>query len=84
LLINNITINTYKYYDVIKGHMVAIETNFNTFNNVAGFMNIFSGFDNDFEITLEGVFRKINPPPCPICVTKMNQNGYNEIDISTI
>jgi hypothetical protein len=58
--------------------MVAIDTNFSNFNNVAGFMNIFSGFDNDFEITLEGVLRLKNAPPCPSCDTQMNHNGHNE------
>jgi len=58
--------------------MVAIDSNFNNFHNVPGFMDIFSGFDNDFEITSEGVFRKRTPPPCPICDTKMNHNGHNK------
>jgi hypothetical protein len=58
--------------------MVAINLNFTNFNNVAGFMNIFSGFDNDFEITSEGVFRLKNAPPCPFCDTQMNHNGHNK------
>lgn len=58
--------------------MVAINLNLNNFNNVASFMNIFNGFDNDFEITSDGVLRQKNAPPCPFCGTKMNQNGYNE------
>jgi hypothetical protein len=37
--------------------MVAIDSNFSNFNNVAGFMNILNGFDNDFEITSDGVLR---------------------------
>jgi hypothetical protein len=58
--------------------MVAIETNLDNFHNVSGFMDVFSDFDNNFEITLEGVFRKKIPPPCPICDTKMNHNGHNK------
>jgi hypothetical protein len=58
--------------------MVAINFNLTNFNNVASFMNIFNGFDNDFEITSDGVLRQKNAPPCPFCGTKMNQNGYNE------
>jgi hypothetical protein len=57
--------------------MVAINLNLTNFNNVASFMNIFSGFDNDFEITSDGVLRQKNAPPCHFCGTKMNQNGYN-------
>jgi hypothetical protein len=57
--------------------MVAINFNLTNFNNVASFMNIFNGFDNDFEITSDGVLRQKNAPPCPFCGTKMNQNGYN-------
>jgi len=58
--------------------MVAINSNFSNFNNVASFMNIFNGFDNDFEITSDGVLRQKNAPPCPFCGIKMNHNGYNE------
>jgi len=58
--------------------MVAINSNFSNFNNVSSFMNIFNGFDNDFEITSDGVLRQKNAPPCPFCGTKMNHNGYNE------
>ena len=38
--------------------MVAINFNLTNFNNVARFMNIFNGFDNDFEITSDGVLRQ--------------------------
>jgi hypothetical protein len=41
-------------------------------------MNIFNGFDNDFEITSEGVFRLKNAPLCPSCDTQMNHNGHNK------
>ena len=58
--------------------MVAINTNFNNYPDVDGFINVFSCFSNDFEIASNGVFRKKIAPPCPICGTKMNHNGYNE------
>jgi hypothetical protein len=58
--------------------MVAIDSNFNNFHNIPGFMDIFSGFDNDFEITSEGVFRLKNAPLCPSCDTQMNHNGHNK------
>jgi len=58
--------------------MVAIDLNLSNFKNVAGFMNIFNGFDNDFEITSEGVFRLKMAPLCPSCDTQMNHNGHNK------
>jgi hypothetical protein len=58
--------------------MVAINLNLTNFNNVASYMNVFNGFDNDFEITSDGVLRQKIAPPCPFCGTEMNQNGHNE------
>lgn len=58
--------------------MVAINTNFDTFKDVPGFMNLFGGYDNDFEITSTGVFRRKISPHCPICGTKTNHNGHNK------
>jgi len=58
--------------------MVAINLNLTNFNNVASFMNIFNGLDNNFEITSDGVLRQKNAPPCPSCDTQMNHNGYNK------
>ena len=58
--------------------MFAIYLNLSNFKNVAGFMNIFNGFDNDFEITSEGVFRLKMAPLCPSCDTQMNHNGHNK------
>ena len=52
-----------------------------TFNNLGDFdilMNIFTGFSNDFEVTLNGVLRKKIAPPCPICGTQKNHNGSNQ------
>ena len=58
--------------------MVAINTNLSNFQNVSSFVNLFSGFDNDFEITSEGVFRKKIAPLCPMCDTQTNHNGHNK------
>ncbi len=60
ILIVIIIIDIYNYYDVIKGHMVAINSNFSNYNNVVSFMNIFNGFDNDFKITSDGVLLRNN------------------------
>jgi len=38
---------------------------------------ILNGFSNDFEFTAKGVFRLINPPPCPDCGFSMSHNGFN-------
>lgn len=38
---------------------------------------ILNGFSNDFEFTAKGVFRMINPPPCPDCGFPMSHNGFN-------
>ncbi len=58
--------------------MVTINLNLTNFNNVAGFMNIFNGLDNNFEITSDEVLRQKNAPPCPSCDTQMNHNGHNK------
>lgn len=39
--------------------------------------SIFREYTNDFEYTADGVFRRILPPQCPKCGTRMNHNGYN-------
>jgi hypothetical protein len=38
---------------------------------------ILDGFSDDFEFTANGVFRMINPPPCPDCGFPMSRNGFN-------
>ena len=38
---------------------------------------ILNNFSNDFEFTANGVFRMINPPPCPDCGFPMSHNGFN-------
>ena len=38
---------------------------------------ILSDFSNEFEFTADGVFRMINPPPCPDCGSPMSHNGFN-------
>ena len=58
--------------------MVAINLNFNNFNGVGAFLNLFSGFGNEFEITSEGVLCKIIALECPDCGTNMDHNGHND------
>jgi len=58
--------------------MVAINLNFSNFNGVGAFLNLFSGFGNEFEITSEGVFCRIIAPECPDCGTNMDHNGHND------
>ena len=38
---------------------------------------ILNNFSNEFEFTAGGVFRMINPPPCPDCGSSMSHNGFN-------
>lgn len=40
-------------------------------------MNAFKGHSNEYEYTPDGIFRKIIPPPCPLCGSQMSHNGYN-------
>ena len=58
--------------------MVAINSTFANFGGVGAFLNLFSGFGNEFEITSDGVFCKIIAPECPDCGTNMDHNGHND------
>jgi hypothetical protein len=40
-------------------------------------LSIFVGYGNEFEYTADGIFRRVVPPSCPICGTRMDHNGYN-------
>ena len=57
--------------------MVIITTNFNTFPEIPILGVVFSGFGDEYEYTTNNIFRKKNPPPCPICDNKMVHNGFN-------
>ena len=38
---------------------------------------ILNDFSDDFELTANGVFRRISPPLCPYCGYPMSHNGFN-------
>jgi hypothetical protein len=40
-------------------------------------LSIFGSYGNEFEYTPDGIFRRVVPPPCPRCGTRMDHNGYN-------
>lgn len=58
-------------------NMVTISTTFDNFSEISIFHNVFSGFGNEYEYTENEIFRKKNPPQCPICGNNMVQNGFN-------
>ena len=57
--------------------VVIINTNFNTFPGIPILGVVFSGFGDEYEYTTDNIFRKKNPPSCPICDNKMVHNGFN-------
>jgi len=57
--------------------MVTINTTLDNFSEITIFHKVFSGFGNEYEYTENEIFRKKNPPQCPICGNNMVQNGFN-------
>src|SRR5450756_3005259 len=57
--------------------MVTINLNFNNFSGLPTFLEVFGSFDNNYEYTAEGIFRRKVPPFCPRCSSPMVHNGYN-------
>jgi len=57
--------------------MVTIASNFNNLFEIPTFLNIFNGFDNEFEYSEKGIFRRKNPPHCPDCENNMTHDGSN-------
>jgi len=57
--------------------MISINATISNFKHTDTLIKIFEEYSNDFEYTLNGVFRKIVPLPCPKCNTEMTHNGYN-------
>jgi len=47
--------------------MVVINTTLSNFNFADEIQLMFENYDNDYEYTVKGVFRKINPPSCWWC-----------------
>src|SRR5674476_58921 len=57
--------------------MVTINLNFNNFSGLPTLLEVFGSFDNNYEYTAEGIFRRKVPPFCPRCSSPMVHNGYN-------
>jgi len=57
--------------------MVCIDSTLINFSDKDLFLSIFEGYNNDFEYTADGVFRRATQPQCPNCGIRMNYNGYN-------
>ncbi|HWR24723.1 MAG TPA: ISNCY family transposase [Methanosarcina sp.] len=57
--------------------MVTINLNLNNFSELPTLMEVFSSFDNSYEYTAEGVFRRKVSPFCHKCNSPMVHNGYN-------
>src|SRR5665647_697669 len=52
-------------------NMVTINLNFNNFSGLPIFLEVFGSFDNNYEYTAEGLFRRKAPPFCPRCSSPM-------------
>lgn len=57
--------------------MVTINSNLNNFSEIPTFLNVFSGFSNEYEYTENQIFRRIKPPQCPECRNNTTHNGSN-------
>src|SRR5674476_1575970 len=57
--------------------MVTINLNFNNFSGLPTLLEVFGSFDNNYEYTADGIFRRKVPPFCPRCSSPMVHNGYN-------
>jgi len=55
--------------------MVTINLNFNNFSGLSTLLEVFGSFDNNYEYTAEGIFRRKAPPFCPRCNSPMVHNG---------
>ena len=58
--------------------MVNINLNLNNFSELPVLIDLLGRFSNDYEYTTRGIFRRKNPPICPICNNSMVHNGYNQ------
>ena len=57
--------------------MVILHTTLSNFYYSDLLLIILGGYSNEFEYTVNGVLRRINPLSCPTCDAKMNHNGSN-------
>ena len=57
--------------------MVTINLNLNNFSELPVLSEVFGSYDNSYEYTADGIFRKKASPFCPKCNSPMVHNGYN-------
>ena len=57
--------------------MVTINLTLNNFSELPILLDVFGSFDNNYEYTAEGIFRRKTSPFCPECNGLMVHNGYN-------
>jgi len=57
--------------------MVSINLNLNNFSELPTLLDVFGSYDNSYEYTAEGIFRRKTSPFCPECNVPMVHNGYN-------
>lgn len=57
--------------------MTQIQLNMKNFPLAGQLKTIFEGYSDDYEYTSNGIFRKIMPPLCIECGTRMDHNGFN-------
>src|SRR5659263_349927 len=58
--------------------MVTISSTFKNMSEIPNLQNVFGNFDNDYEYTATGIFRRIETPQCPECYNKTVHNGFNQ------
>jgi hypothetical protein len=57
--------------------MVTTNLNLNNFSGLPILLEVFGDFDNNYEYTAKGIFRRKASPFCPKCNSSMVHNGYN-------
>lgn len=57
--------------------MTTINLNPNNFSEIPLLLEIFGNFDDNYEYTARGIFRRKISPLCSICNSHMVHNGYN-------
>jgi len=62
---------------MLRQNMTTIHLNPNNFSGLPFLSEIFERFDDNYDYTGKGIFRRKNPPSCPICNSYMVHNGYN-------
>lgn len=57
--------------------MTKINLNPNNFSEIPLLLDIFGNFDDNYEYTARGIFRRKISPLCSICNSHIVHNGYN-------